>query len=401
VKKDHTLSYMNGSIEVRSYSSLRALENLRPAWNRLLAETPNGTAFNSWEWLVPWWHAFAKNQELLVLAFWNLHGDLVGLAPLEIHTSRIVPGLRYRLLRFMGDGSGDSDNLDFLIRPGYEAQVTRSFFDYLDVETRSWDCCQLNTIPDESASLIYLLQQLNVRRWRYIVQQRPRSAIPLPDSWDSYENRISKKERRKLRYYRQRITKTYAAQFHKCSNKEELRSVMDAFFALHEKRWRSVGEPGTFVSTERRQFYQELANSLLERDWLDFWLLNLNGKMVAAQFGFRYRDTVYALQEGFDPDYAGDSVGFVLRGHVLREAIAEQVQVYDFLATANKNKLRFGARTAAYLDVHFAQPDILGSNYIWLAHLSWSTKRWLRKELPPSAWSVLHKINLHLRSQKS
>jgi len=50
---------------------------------------------------------------------------------------------------------------------------------------------------------------------------------------------------------------------------------------------------------------------------LELWLLDLDGRTVAAQCGLRYGELVCALQEGFDPDYATDSVGYVLRSYVL------------------------------------------------------------------------------------
>ena len=52
-------------------------------------------------------------------------------------------------------------------------------------------------------------------------------------------------------------------------------------------------------------------------------MLEIDGQPLAAQFGFRSGDTLHLLQEGFDPDYAKDRLGSVLRAHVLRQAISE------------------------------------------------------------------------------
>jgi hypothetical protein len=51
-----------------------------------------------------------------------------------------------------------------------------------------------------------------------------------------------------------------------------------------------------------------MAHLLLNRGWLEFWLLKLDEQPAAAQFGFRYDRTVFQLQEGFDPAYSADSV---------------------------------------------------------------------------------------------
>ena len=70
---------------------------------------------------------------------------------------------------------------------------------------------------------------------------------------------------------------------------------------------------------------------LLSRQRLEFWLLELDEKIVAAQFALRLGETVYQLQEGFDPGYSSDSVGYVLRGQVLRNLIDRGIRRYDFL----------------------------------------------------------------------
>ena len=100
----------------------------------------------------------------------------------------------------------------------------------------------------------------------------------------------------------------------------------------------------------------------MERDWLEFWVLELNDIPVAAQSAFRYRDTCYSLQEGFDPSYDAESVGFVLRTRTMQRLIDLGVRRYNFLGGVNESKLRWGAvagelaeshvRTAAYPGGH-------------------------------------------------
>jgi len=392
---------MTQRLQIRCYSHLAALRCLRPAWESLLSRIPHATIFNTWEWLAPWWHAYGKDRELMVLAFFEGTTGLVGLAPLSITTKRSALSVRYRLLGLLGDGSGDSDNLDFLALPGYEKSVVRSFMDFLEQDRSAWDCCQLNTLPDGSPVLSHLLQELDDRGWPDAIHPRLRSAIALPGDWDSYLSQISKNERRKLLYYSRRVARRFSAEFYKCSDESQLTACLDALFELHSKRWQRLGEPGTFISAERRQFYGKLAQFLLRRGWLDFWLLKLNDVTVAAQFALRYRDTVYALQEGFDPAYALESVGFVLRGYVLRELISQGVRHYDFLATPNPSKQRFGAVTGSYIDVHFARPLTRGSACLHLWHTAWNSKEWLRKQLPPSAWALLHWLNMHLQANEN
>ena len=60
----------------------------------------------------------------------------------------------------------------------------------------------------------------------------------------------------------------------------------------------------------------EWPSAFLQRGWLEFWRLELNGETVGAQFCFRYNDTVSLLQEGFHPKYAGEKIGYALKAHL-------------------------------------------------------------------------------------
>jgi CelD/BcsL family acetyltransferase involved in cellulose biosynthesis len=147
--------------------------------------------------------------------------------------------------------------------------------------------------------------------------------------------------------------------------------------------------PGTLHVAARRQFYWELAGQLLARQRLDFWLLKADGKTVAAQFGLRYGTTVFSLQEGYDPDYAADSVGYVLRSHVLRTLIAEGIRKYDFLGGTDDSKLRWGGEVKQYLNLQFARGGTRGSLYLSLEHSKAKAKVWIRERLPKLVWQTL------------
>ena len=144
-----------------------------------------------------------------------------------------------------------------------------------------------------------------------------------------------------------------------------------------------------------------MGREFLRRGWLEFFLLDINGTPVAAQFGFRHDTTVFALQEGRDPAYSLDAVGYVLRAHALKEFIADGVRRYDFLAGDDEYKARWGTCVGKYLDIHFARPLTRGSVYLRSVHRGTAGKEWLRAKLPQTVWSVLHQINTRVRISRA
>ena len=379
-------------MQIEVYDRLEQLDDLRSDWDALLAEFPHATTFSTLEWLIPWWRAFAGDSRLRILAARDESRSLVGLAPLALISHRSF-GTDLRLLRLMGDGSHDSDNLDLPVRPGWEAEFSQVLINWLESRHSDWDICQLRTLPSDSPMGTQVREGLKNRGWKLSLSARPGCVVDLGETWDSYVKRLSSKERGKIGLRSRRLEKKYAdVKIRKCANVSELEYALQALFDLHGKHWNLRGLPGTLQSPARRQFYGELAQLLLARKRLEFWILEIDSRIKAAQFGLRHADTVFSLQEGFDPDYSSDSVGYVLRGQVLKNLIADGIRKYDFLGGTDDSKVRWGAEVRSYVNLEFARPRTLGSFHLSVRDKSAETKEWLRQRLPASVWQTLKRV---------
>ncbi len=378
------------------YKGLEELSALRPAWDDLLTQYPPATTFSTWEWLTCWWQSFGRNKQLLVLALSD-SSSLLGLAPLAISEER-VGWFPSRVLRLMGDGSGDSDNLDLPVRPGFEKVFAEYILDYLMRHKRSWDVCLFETLPEDSLVSSQMQAILGSSRWKLFQYSSNSSAVLLPQTWEMYTQSLTSEDRNNLVRYTRRLQKRYRTRIHRCTCPDELHIFLEALFRLHQGRWQSGGQPGSFSSSERRDFYARLSSCLLARKWLELWALELDGEIAAVQFAFRYGDRVFQLQEGYDHKRNTDRPGFVLRGEVLKQLISEKVRMYDFLGGEDPYKVRWGARAGCYSQLHFAPTFSVGALCLELLDKASKSKQWLRKKTPSSLWRTLHRVNLRLRN---
>ncbi len=370
------------------------LERLRPEWNRLMELNPALGLFSTPDWLAPWWRAYSGKKELLSLVASDAEAGVVAILPMYLERVRSF-GLTLRRLRLIGDGSKDSDDLDFIIHPGYEDMVVKGFLAW--ARARRFDVCELNCVSPRSTS-VNLIQQGTVEAgWGHMAGQWPTGIVRLPGTWEQYLKRLSSKERGKVGNRYRHLQNRYKVAFHRCEGIEQLPSCLETLFRLHQKRWQSRGEKGSFSVAERRQFYYDMAAALARRGGLELWVMALNGEPVAAQIGLRYRDTVHSLQEGFDPVYASDSVGYVLRSHVLRHCIETGVRQYDFLAGDQDSKQRWGTEAGHYTNFHFAPAAGLGSPYLAAAEKVEAAKSWLREHLPGHLLAKLQAFRISLR----
>ena len=364
-----------GALSVREIRHWDEMERLRPEWNRLLQANRALGLFATPEWLRPWWHAYGSGRELRVLV---MKGDagVVAIVPMYIERARPLLPISIRRLRLIGDGSGDSDDLDITVQPGYEEAVVDSILAW--ARTSDWDVCELNCVSPRSSVLPLLRERIAKAQWKYTVSEKAMVAVPLPATWEEYLKQLSSKERGKVGNRYRHLLNAYKTNFYRCERMEELPGALETLFALHQKRWELKGLPGAFSSADRRLFYYNMAAALLAKDQLELWVLQLNGEPAAAQIGLRYGARVCALQEGFDPGYGSDSVGYVLRAYVLRYCIEHGVREYDFLAGDQDSKQRWGTLSGNYTNLHFAKPGSMGDAHITLAKKARFVKDWLR-----------------------
>jgi CelD/BcsL family acetyltransferase involved in cellulose biosynthesis len=383
--------WVDHPIETRVYHSWPELEAIVPAWEGILNENATLSIFSTPEWLGSWWEAFGYTRRLIALAFFDKRGTLLGLVPLYEDRAAGPCFSHLTWLRFVGDGSMDSDNLDMIVRPGFERACCRAFLRWLGGH-RGWDVCSLNTMPENSVGAQMLRQELAPSKWAVHRTESPGAVIPLPATWQSYVESLASTFRPLVTRYPRRLANRFAVRVRRLEDPGRLPEALDLLFSLHQKRWNVANEQGSFDLSERREFYRRIAAAFLRRGWLEFWFLELNGEAVASQFYFRYRRTVYGLQEGFDPDFASDKVGYALRAAALQHFIETGARRYDFLGGFNAHKRTWGAQPRSYQNLWLARPRSLGSCHLALDKWGTQSKEWLRGHLPSSAWHALHVV---------
>jgi hypothetical protein len=323
------------------------------------------------------------------LIFSDPTGKTVGIAPFYLEQKRSF-GVSMTVLRMVGAGSGDSDALDFITAPGTERACAEGFITWLAREPK-WHFCALETLPHDSLTAQHIARLVREMGWRLDSETSPNFFVALPPTWPEYLDRLEPAFRPLLTRYPKRLQSRYRVGMIRCERAKYLDGDLQTLFTLHQMRWTGRGEAGAFSNAERRDFYFRMAHAFLDRGWLEFWMLTLENETVAAQFCFRYGKTVYLLQEGFNPKYAAEKIGYALRAHVLQEMIRSGATRYDFLGGADAYKLKFGAREGSYLTLNFAGPSKPARLYLAIVRWEHQVKRWLKGKLPARVTAALRR----------
>jgi peptidoglycan/xylan/chitin deacetylase (PgdA/CDA1 family)/CelD/BcsL family acetyltransferase involved in cellulose biosynthesis len=361
-------------------------QKLSAHWNPLLKQSASDTFFLTWEWLAPWWNAYGAGKTPFVLAAWESE-RLVGLAPLMIETVRKA-GRKWKYLRFIGDGSHDSDYLDCFAQSGKEQEFMAAVVEYLRENRNLWHCLELHGPVESSPFMQAVTSQLKESGWSFVTEEVPCLTLKLPHTWDEYMQALKPRFRSKVRSALSFFEGGLKLSLVECTTEEQLDAWLPLFFDIHGKRWQSKGKPGVFHGDAKRRFYAEMSRAALKAGVLSFHRLDWGERALAFQYGFSYNGGFLLLQEAYDPAFEQLRPGLALRAFRLREMISHGSGEYDFLAGVAQHKLDWGAEPKHALKMCAAASASAAAVFLKAPVVRLQVKESLRKMIPAAvlAW---------------
>ncbi|PYS03589.1 MAG: hypothetical protein DMG16_05240 [Acidobacteria bacterium] len=366
---------------------------LREVWNQLLSRSDSDTIFLTWEWLSSWWEAYTgPTDDLHIIVVRDQGGQITGIAPFFLTKQRWLPFFGMKTLRFVGDGSWDSDYLDMILAKEHEEESLRSIWDYLRSNNRLWDIVEFPPVSEQSSMLRWLKNLGSQGELMLRNEYVPCSVTHLPRSWDEYMTALSPRFRTKIRSTLRNLQESHDIRFYSIENDNDLTAGLETLFRLHSKRWKLKEHDGVFVNPTKRRFYYSFAPEFLKRGWLAFDFLDIDGRTVACQLCFRYNGTQFLLQEGFDPEFGAESVGIALRAMVFRKAICDGIHSYDFLAGVGRQKAQWGAQVKGCVKGLAARPTLQNAVYMKTPILIEAVKQRAKAVLPRKAVELRRRL---------
>lgn len=341
---------------IERIASYERLAELAPSWNRL----SRGVPFRSWQWLGTWWLHYGgpldprrHNAELYTLCVYD-QGELVAIAPWYVQT---FP-LHGRVVQFLGSGQVCTDYQTVLCKPGWEARVAVELAGWLSSRAAGagadgWDQLELGGVDAANTMIRSLTETLAERgALAHCRPGQPCWRVDLPGSWEEYTAMLSRSHRKELRACQRRYFATGRAVLHTVSDAAELSTAMDLLIDLHQRRRRSLGDPGCFAAPRFTSFHLDVSARLLACGQLRLHWLELDGAPVAAEYHLcGTQGTIYAYQSGIEVGALAHSPGRLATMAILRAAIVEGLRAFDLLRGDEPYKAHWRAQPRAMVEV--------------------------------------------------
>jgi CelD/BcsL family acetyltransferase involved in cellulose biosynthesis len=255
------------------------------------------------------------------------------------------------ILRWLGCGEVCTDHLSLICKPQDRERVAAEVAKALTVQCDDWDRLELSSVDADDYAVMALADHLEKREC--IVSRQASDScwlLDLPASWDEYLSALSKSHRKQLRQLERRVIESGRVTWHQVTTAAEFDAAWPVLVDLHQRRRRSLGEPGCFASWAFHDFHREVAQRMLDRGQLRVSWLALDGTPVAAEYHLADSQATYAYQGGVDPERLEVEPGRLSTIVCLRHAIEEGLMQFDFLRGNEPYKAHWRAEPRATYD---------------------------------------------------
>ncbi len=348
--------------EVRQYDRLDELEQLRPAWGRLLQQTPGAAFFQSFDWLSACWRHFGREQQFRTLVVLQ-GGELEGIVPLVVRRERSHVG-PVRVLGYPLDNWGS-----FYGPIGADPAATlAAAMEFVRRRERDWDVLELRWagMPGTDHEIVgRALREAGF--WAYRTIWDWTAVVDIQGTWQSYHDSRSRLWRRNLRAAHRRLESRgrleivrYRPAGRQAGQDDPRWDLYDACEQVARNSWQAAAQNGTTLCDEPvRAFLREVHQAAAAAGAVDLNLLLLDGRPLAFVYNYVWRGYVYGLRVGYDAAAGHDAPGTTLLAEVVRGCYQQGDWMFDMgIGSLEAKRHLMTGRIPVFRYSHYALPPL-------------------------------------------
>ena len=331
---------------------------LAPHWDALLARSATRTPFLTWDWVSLWWRYLGRGCTLAMGVVDDAASGLpLAIAPFIIGKEPDGPRRHLRHLTFMGCIGGESSQgMDFIVPREHEAALVPLLCETFQRTRGDWDAIHLPTLHEESPHLPAMRAALAA----FAASGERMGAqscflMALPTTWDEQVATWKSKERVIYRTKWKKMLEQHQGRALRGGTDLPWQQAFDELWRVHAMRFE--GRHSLFINDRMKAFQRELIERWAPLGRIVLPLLELDGSIAAARYGFAYEGKYWSFQAGYDQQYANLSVGKLSLGWTTQCAIENGLREIDHLPGEESYKEQWSTHKRRVLHLEAFNPS--------------------------------------------
>lgn len=310
--------------------SIERFDDLAREWNELAERARTAHLFNSHDWLVAWWGAFAEADDRLRVYAVRRDGRLLAVLPLM----RRGRTMRSLFNHYLG-------RTDVLVDPKDETALLRELFGAIHADRGLWNTLELMQVPEDSPTVAALgdgvADPLRIHAVRNITSPFLRTCNRSYDDW--YKSRFSGRRRQQDRRKWRQAEKLGETVLVVHTDPEPALAAFERGVEVEARSWK--GEAKSAMKHDERvlRFMRDVVHRFASAGRVRLIEMTVDGDQAAFLLGFVLGDTFYFHKTGYDPAKKDASPGRHVLLAAIRRTFEESLARFDFLGAADPYKL--------------------------------------------------------------
>jgi CelD/BcsL family acetyltransferase involved in cellulose biosynthesis len=319
------------------------VEQVAGEWRRLCDESGDEEVFYRPEWAQAYLQAFEPQAEVVIISAWA-DGRLRGIVPL---VRRRIVAFGLPIIKLSIPANVHSLRASLTVCRDEEGEaVLRQLWQAVKDLPR-WDMVDVATVVEENG-LDRLLALARAEGYP-TARKRTSQTLYLPIGAASIDPKAPPawlvetrpKFRSHLRRARKQLEERGALELKHYDAADP--AALDKFYALEASGWKGVEGTAIKCDPRTRQFYDLVAQAAAHDGYLSLDFLELNGKPIAAHFGFNLRGRYFLAKAGYDEAYRRHGPGQLLVNEILNETPQRGLREFDFVGPATWDESRWAS----------------------------------------------------------
>ena len=355
---------------LRTSSELAAFSG---EWRELYQRIGCQNAFLSVEWMASWWRHWGGRHRLFVVTVREMSGRLIAIAPFYIRRSGFGPG-RPCALCFLAHKWVGSDHLNVIVDPKHEHLGVDAIVRFVEQQRAEWAYIELAAGEETSRIFARLCQGFkSLGMTERVTDSEVCPYTTLPSSFEEYLAGVGGSLRYNFRRRRRALEREGQFKFIVLRSGAELQEGFGKLVRLHRLRFEQQHKYSSFLAPHILEFHADSLEQMAAAGMVRLFLLQIGDEPVAALYGFSANKTFSFYQIGMDPAWARLSVGLVMIGCSIEEAIRTGHERFDFLRGDEAYKFQWARDT---------RPDVTRYLFDRRIRSQWSWPEvWVKREM--------------------
>jgi CelD/BcsL family acetyltransferase involved in cellulose biosynthesis len=300
--------YRNADYTIKCLRNLDAVEAEGGRWNEIALQSPQRLPMLSHAWVTAHFSYLTAVPGSWCILFAYKGDQLVGALPLSLGTRKRFGQSLSSLATPFGD---HILSVDFALASGYERETMEVLLEALAAALGKKLELRFRRLHSASPALAFA--GIGIPKWLAVKNvDGTGSYLSISGTMDAYKNSLSSNFRKNLRKSAKKLAELSEVRFDFKRSDSTSASDLDSFLQLEASGWKGREKTAILGSPAVESFYHDLTLQLKQLGWLEWHLLSVAGKPIAAQMATRLERTLVVMKIAYDETFSHVSPGNLL-----------------------------------------------------------------------------------------